>query len=75
MIKVQVNGQEYEWEEGQTVHDLITFFKGTGEYDDRIGDLAFMVVVNDCVIPPEEYKKRLVYDGDNVRLLSRFFGG
>ncbi|MCF2140658.1 MAG: sulfur carrier protein ThiS [Candidatus Lokiarchaeota archaeon] len=64
---IQVNNRDFEWFEGLTVKKLLELKRYTFP--------EIVVKINNIYIPPEEYEKTQIKDGDNVLALHMFGGG
>ncbi|WP_457557454.1 sulfur carrier protein ThiS [Candidatus Harpocratesius sp.] len=64
---IQVNNRDFEWFEGLTVKKLLELKRYTFP--------EIVVKINNIYIPPEEYEKTLIEDGDDVLALHMFGGG
>ncbi len=67
MIKVSVNGEVKEIEEGLNIHQLIEVL----EYKVK----GFAVAVNTTFVPISEYHKKIVQEGDKIDILAPVQGG
>jgi sulfur carrier protein len=70
---LRVNYKEIQWEEGMTVELLLRQMKKDKTYSLFLGGKA-TVIVNNTIIPPPEYSKTYLQDGDEVRVYP-FIGG
>ena len=66
MITIDLNGQQQPLTPGSTVIDLLAVIVSDGK--------SVAVVVNDCIIRPENRPSHLLQEGDRVELLI-FAGG
>ncbi len=64
---IKVNGRDFPWEEGLTVEGIMKKKKYTFP--------KIIVKVNGEVIPPEEYSKKTIMDGDDVKVIHLLAGG
>lgn len=64
---IQVNGKDFEWEEGLTVQKLLEKKRYTYP--------KIIVKVNDRLIPKEKYESTPIYDGDDVKVIHLLAGG
>lgn len=71
---ISVNNQEYEWNEGQTVDDLINLLKDTDALA-QFFNAKMTVVINGSVVFPEEYGRRAINDLDEIRIYPMIYGG
>lgn len=64
---IKVNGKDSEWKEGLTVQDILEQKKYTFP--------KIIVRVNGSIIPPEEYSRTIIYDGDDIIAFHLLAGG
>ncbi len=67
MIKVSVNGETKEIDNGLNVHELITALNYTTK--------GFAVAVNTNFISIKSYEKTIINDGDTIDILAPVQGG
>lgn len=68
MIKIiKVNGRDFPWEENLTVTGILEKKKYTFP--------KIIVKVNGEVIPPDEYNKKTIMEGDDVKVIHLLAGG
>lgn len=71
---IQVNKLQFHWQAGMTVESLLDSLKNDG----RLAYLltpAVMVIINEELIPHGEYGRRLIQDGDVIKLAMFLAGG
>lgn len=66
MMRLKVNGQDVQLEEGMNLDNLITFYKLKKE--------MVVVELNRVVPPKEAYAKTFLKDGDSIEIV-KFLGG
>lgn len=71
---ILVNQLEFEWEEGMTVETLLEKIKEDGRLRYLVNP-AIMVIVNQRLVPPDDYAQRLIQDGDLIKLKMPMAGG
>ncbi len=64
---IQVNGRDFEWEEGLTVEKLLE--------KKRYVFPRIIVKINGLIIKKEEWPNTLIDDGDDVKAIHVFAGG
>ncbi|SDK82074.1 sulfur carrier protein ThiS [Natronincola ferrireducens] len=64
---IKVNGRAFEWEENLTVEELLK--KKNYTYP------KIFVKINDQLIPQNEYAKKVIMDGDDVKVIHLMAGG
>lgn len=70
---IRVNCQEMEWEEGLTVEVLLQRLKENSSF--KLFGSQAMVIVNNEMIPPEDFSTRKIQDGDEIRIYPFVAGG
>ena len=70
---IRVNYQEMEWEEGLTVEVLLQRLKENSSF--KLFGSQAMVIVNNEMIPPEDFSTRKIQDGDEIRIYPFVAGG
>lgn len=68
-MKVYLNGEEREFPEVQTLHDLLVAL----EIDP--GSSGFAIALNDVVVPKPELRQTDVHDSDRIELVHAVQGG
>lgn len=64
---IQVNGRDFEWEEGLTVEKLLE--------KKRYVFPKIIVKINGVLIKKEEWPHTIISDGDDVKAIHVFAGG
>ena len=71
---LRVNYKEMKWEEGMTVKNLLQEMKQDKTYSLFLGGKV-TVIVNNTVIPPNDYSKTYLQNGDEIRVYPYIGGG
>lgn len=66
-MRIFMNGDEVEIEEGTSIEDVILSFK--------LPKQGLAVAVNEAVVPKENWQSRKLADGDTVMLIRAVQGG
>lgn len=64
---IRLNNNDYKWHEGMTIESLLKEKKFTYP--------GIFVVINEKIIPAEDYPVTLIHDGDNVQVVHLMAGG
>jgi len=73
-LLIRVNFREMEWKDGLTVEGLLQIIRKEKTYNIVFSGRA-TVIVNNEVIPPSEYSKKAIRDGDEIRIYPVIAGG
>lgn len=71
---IRVNYKETAWDEGLTVASLLQQMRADKAYK-LIMRGNVTVIVNNEVIPPEQYEQKTLADGDEIRIYPFIAGG
>lgn len=71
---IRVNFKETKWQKGLTVEKLLQSIREDPSYQLILREKA-TVIVNSEVIPPSEYDKKIINDGDEIRIYPVIAGG
>ncbi len=64
---IKVNNRDFQWEQGMTVDDIMKIKKFSWP--------KIIVKINGQHVEEEDYKTRIVNDGDDVQMLHLLAGG
>jgi sulfur carrier protein len=64
---IRVNNNDFPYETDMTIDDILK--------KKRYMDHMIVVRINDCHVRPEDYKTKVVKDGDDVKVIHLFGGG
>jgi len=71
---IRVNFRKMEWQEGLTVEGLLLIMREDKAYEHILREKA-TVIVNNELVSPAEYSKRMIRDGDEIRVYPVIAGG
>ena len=72
---IKVNNKDFQWKENMSIEYLLKILENTHEFSYIHKEVPIIFYLNNNVIQPSEYRKVLITEEDQIRIVPMIVGG